>query len=372
MQLIKVFNDNHNKLVKYCLYLAVFFLPIDIWFNSLFILISFLITVLSKKQRYSYSGNLFMYISFAWFLLFLISIPFVKDVSYLLKHIETNYLFVSIPIVLFSLISIRDEDVFHYFCILYFACVIYFIISLFNVIELAGIEVLFSKHTSTYLLHYHDIHHSYFGLFVAISSLSILKKSNVVSFLILFVINLLILIILRGKMSILIYLLGVVLINIKNFNNQLKFIGLLFLLSIPAIFLLKENLIILLNERIYIWENALDVIFSNFLFGVDPSRVQAILAENAQNNEIVSDMSFNMNAHNQFLTSFLYFGIFGFVFISLFFLIPLYYSIKKRDSNLLVFLVLLFISFQTESFLLRQQGIVFSLFFLSLLISKNK
>lgn len=78
------------------------------------------------------------------------------------------------------------------------------------------------------------------------------------------------------------------------------------------------------------------------------------------------------NSHNQFLTTFINTGIFGFFILLILVIYLFYYSITNSNYYLLFFIILNFCFFMTESVLERQNGIVFFVFFSSLLTLHQK
>lgn len=78
------------------------------------------------------------------------------------------------------------------------------------------------------------------------------------------------------------------------------------------------------------------------------------------------------NSHNQFLTIFINTGIFGFLILVILVTYLFYSSILNSNYSLLFFIILNVCFFMTESVLERQNGIVFFVFFSSLLTIHQK
>lgn len=78
------------------------------------------------------------------------------------------------------------------------------------------------------------------------------------------------------------------------------------------------------------------------------------------------------NAHNQFLQTALDLGYVGLLVLLLIYARMLYVSIKKKDMLLLFFFIIMSLFGMTESFLIRQWGIVFFVFFTPYLMNRWK
>ena len=79
-----------------------------------------------------------------------------------------------------------------------------------------------------------------------------------------------------------------------------------------------------------------------------------------------------LNPHNEFFSTFLDLGLTGFCLLILILLVPLKKAISKRDILQISFLLILFLHFLIESILLRQKGILFFVFFYSLLFWQSE
>ncbi len=124
-------------------------------------------------------------------------------------------------------------------------------------------------------------------------------------------------------------------------------------------------------QRIEFSRAALHIIHNNFWFGVGTGDLK-----NAYNNaykEIKTNLKKRnrLRAHNQFLTFFVTFGIFGFL-LALFSMV--YPGIKKRHNGgvfLTGFLLIIFISMLNEDTLETQAGVTFYIVFYTLFVFQN-
>lgn len=121
--------------------------------------------------------------------------------------------------------------------------------------------------------------------------------------------------------------------------------------------------------RIWIWKSAISAIKEHPIFGVGTYNVKGYLSKEYTKREMNSAISYKLNAHNQFLETWLGMGVFGLVSLLLMFIIPLRIGFKRKDWLLVGFIVLCGLSFMFESMLERTVGIVFFTIFYTILIS---
>ena len=117
------------------------------------------------------------------------------------------------------------------------------------------------------------------------------------------------------------------------------------------------------SERIHIWQSALSVIKENLIFGVGTGDANDALIAKYKTNHYSGALEKKLNAHNQYLQTYIAVGIIGFLVLMVMLFIPLFQSLKHR--NILYFLFLLLITFNLlfESMFERQAGVVFYAFF---------
>jgi O-antigen ligase len=119
--------------------------------------------------------------------------------------------------------------------------------------------------------------------------------------------------------------------------------------------------------RILVWKSAFEIIKSNPVIGVGTGDVKQELRKVYKKNEIEGAYEGHLNAHNQFIQTTVALGIVGLIVLALSFLMPAILSFKKNSLLYLLFLVLVSFHFLVESMLERQAGVVFYVFFNSLL-----
>ncbi len=120
--------------------------------------------------------------------------------------------------------------------------------------------------------------------------------------------------------------------------------------------------------RFRIWDSSLDVIQNNFLTGVGTGDVKTELKNSYKSNEYFNCYTKRLNAHNQFIETFIKLGIIGFLLQILLFLIPIYYSIKEKHYLLLSLIFILLFYWFVESMLCRVSGIAFFVLFYNYLV----
>jgi O-antigen ligase len=127
-----------------------------------------------------------------------------------------------------------------------------------------------------------------------------------------------------------------------------------------------------LNLRFIKWHCAKEIIINNIWFGVGTGDAKDTLVEEYKKIGFKNGIESRYNAHNQYLETFLKFGIFG--FLSILLLLGLYFKYAFKHKSFFIFFITLFLSlaFMFESMLERQHGIIFLSLFLPLFYVFNK
>lgn len=117
------------------------------------------------------------------------------------------------------------------------------------------------------------------------------------------------------------------------------------------------------TERLLVYQSALSIIKENVLFGVGTGDANDELLKTYKANQYTVVLENRLNAHNQYLQTFIALGLIGFIVLIGMLFFPLYLAIKQR--NILYALLLLLICFNllAESMFERQAGVVFYAFF---------
>lgn len=128
--------------------------------------------------------------------------------------------------------------------------------------------------------------------------------------------------------------------------------------------------------RLSVWEAATEASMDNFATGAGTGDVkQTLLAKYKEKgmtgayrvDEATGEVTTVLNAHNQFLQSFVALGIGGLLLLLATLLVPLWYGWKKRNLLLMTFTLIVVLNLLTESMLEREAGTMFVGFFLALL-----
>ena len=117
------------------------------------------------------------------------------------------------------------------------------------------------------------------------------------------------------------------------------------------------------TERLDIWKAGLQILRHDWLFGVGTGDVKDVLMETYKVRHLDLAYSQHLNAHNQYLQTFLALGIPGILALLGVLLIPLIPAYRKRNHLYMAFLLLFALNIAVESMLEIQAGVVFYAFF---------
>lgn len=123
--------------------------------------------------------------------------------------------------------------------------------------------------------------------------------------------------------------------------------------------------------RILIWKESVKLIKENLFFGTTPGDANDKLIEAYKNEGLTGALIKKLNAHNQYLQTFIGTGVIGFVLLLLMTVGTLIYAFIKKNHILVLFSVLIILNFLVESMLQAQAGFIFFVFFLCLLLKYN-
>jgi len=116
-------------------------------------------------------------------------------------------------------------------------------------------------------------------------------------------------------------------------------------------------------ERILIYRSALSIIKENVLFGVGTGDANNELLKFYKNSGYSGALDSKLNAHNQYLQTFIAIGLVGFLVLIAMLLIPFIQAIKQREALYVLLLFLISFNLLFESMFERQAGVVFYSFF---------
>lgn len=120
-------------------------------------------------------------------------------------------------------------------------------------------------------------------------------------------------------------------------------------------------------SRILVWQAAIDIIKEKFLIGTGTGDAKTAMVEKYKEKGMITEFEHNLNAHDQYLNTFVALGVLGFVSLMLCLVIPLFYAVKHKLILLGTFVCLVGLNFLFESMLETQSGVMFYAFFQTLL-----
>lgn len=124
--------------------------------------------------------------------------------------------------------------------------------------------------------------------------------------------------------------------------------------------------------RVLIWEQANKLIEKNFWFGVGAGDVNDELHKAYEKEGMTGALEKNLNAHNQFLQTFIGLGVFGFILLLALTVGQAIKAVAKKRFLLFYFSLLVLLNFLVESMLQAAAGVLFFAFFFCLLNLVNE
>jgi len=171
----------------------------------------------------------------------------------------------------------------------------------------------------------------------------------------------------RGLVFLLLFF-GVVLLTIQSNSFKGRFLEEINLKNIKAP---SDKNLTSLNVRYGIYSCGLKIIKDNSIFGVGIGDLQDELNKCYNTFDTQIYKLKKMNAHNQYLQYFIIGGILTLLLFLLFLFKSLQISFKNNDIIYFVFLIILMVTFTTESILARIYGIVYFSIFNSIFYYRN-
>ena len=123
--------------------------------------------------------------------------------------------------------------------------------------------------------------------------------------------------------------------------------------------------------RILIWKESVKLIENNLVFGTTAGDANDKLVEAYEREGLAGALRKKLNAHNQFLQTFIGTGIIGFILLLLMTLGSLIFGFIKKNYLLSLFSILIVFNFLVESMLQAQAGFIFFAFFFCILTQYN-
>lgn len=111
-------------------------------------------------------------------------------------------------------------------------------------------------------------------------------------------------------------------------------------------------------QRVAVWQAASDLSIENLPFGVGTGDVKDVLLERYKQEKLTIILNKKLNAHNQYLQTFLGLGIPGLLLLLSFLLVPFSLAWKKKKKNFpyMAFILIVLLNFLVESMLETRAG----------------
>lgn len=119
--------------------------------------------------------------------------------------------------------------------------------------------------------------------------------------------------------------------------------------------------------RQLVWNESIGIIKQNFWMGVGTGDVKDELLKTYKEKNITHALDLHLNAHNQYLQTFITLGFVGFIILLFVLFLPLGISFNSKNHIYILFLIIFIINIAVECVLETQAGTVFYGFFNSFL-----
>jgi len=123
-----------------------------------------------------------------------------------------------------------------------------------------------------------------------------------------------------------------------------------------------------LTQRIEYWKTGLELVGNNFWLGVGTGDLQIAFDKQYKDDNSILDPDWRLRAHNQFLSFFIAFGVFGFFYCVFALFAPVILEKKHHDAIFMIIFYIGILSFLNEDTLETHIGATFFAFFYVLLL----
>jgi O-antigen ligase len=364
MKFIKAVGD---KIDFFVFYASVFTLSQSIKLSSklLFLALVFGVvkTIYKKDFKYLYKHKLLLIIFGIFFSYICIQGIYLEGFNGFFNAFEKHYA----PYLIFLLIPFlyREQEQVKLLPKVFIAGLLF---TLFLIVCMSIIQLEFFDRRK--VLEVFDLHHLYISLYIlfAINYLAIrlssdkLKKTNVLIFLMLIVL-VGFLVFFRSKAALVIFFVLLGFHTLRRFKSSV-FKNMLIIAGITILIIIFNNFFFelylkALDFRLNIWDEGITVISQNvfFGFGAPNEYLQLNVAHFLEGNYDFLDS--NYNAHNQYLSFLIRFGLIGLLLIVMAYIIPYFKISKITKKEYIGFLLIVGGMAFVESLFNRHHGIVF-------------
>ena len=346
--------------------------------------------------------NKWSYVLLGFFLIHVLGYFFSVNKTDALSAIEIKLCFLAFPILIFS--SNYNEIKIKKIIISFVSgCVLVSVINIFRAFYL----YFFQDFNAFFYTEFsYFMHPSYFAMYLILSQLIILLfYPNWISHLsnlkikigFMSIVFLTAIFLCSSKMGLITAFLvlpltfGIILFN-KGYKNVIIVLGIAFILSIAIAYKLfptpfdriKQAFKVTSSSqsidktdgestavRILIWKESVKLIENNLLFGTSAGDANDKLVEAYEREGLTGALRKKLNAHNQYLQTFIGNGIIGFMLLLFMTVGALIYGFIKKNYILSLFSILIVFNFLVESMLQAQAGFIFFAFFFCILVQYN-
>lgn len=400
---MNIIKNNSISLTDLFFSLFAFFMPLFPKILPVLLILSLLSLLynsrpLSKKINFSIDKKFYLLIlPVLLYFLFFISVFYSenKKAAYFDLEVKLSLLVIPLLFILFG----RDKKL--KLNLIFNSFITGSILSVFLFFSLSFIDYLNNNDINDffYMSFSHYFHPSYLAMYYNFALILLLFKknqnklsfANVITMLELFILLLAIILLSSrlGYFTCFLIFISFLFFNLKNKTiiltfliiSVICFISLKFAYDKSDVFNSRINEIIIsfkkginknslhsTTSRLAIWKESLKLIKEKPLTGYGNGDVKDLLVKNYKIDNLTLAYEKKLNAHNQFLQTFISSGIFAFSILCLIFILSIVFSLKNKNYLFLSFLLLSIFNFFVESMLERQAGVLFFAFFYSLFI----
>lgn len=376
---------------------ALYFLISSLFFGSALLSIAtsmFYVTLILRKPNKALFPAVSPWLSVVYFLVNLIILLIVFDNTGELITILKFLPFILFPFIFWNYKDIINSSEVLVKCkkvFLFFALSSFFVSITFGLYRMFFFETNINNIYITYnfITDLFGVHHIYLSVYYVVAIIFCFDFYNHVMHkkYILFVVILFVAIILLSSRTtiaamFIVLILKLLMLKKLNFRKLIILVtaslifGTVLTFSLPTLKNRTFNLVANVSSysgtsfRFKIWKNTIEVFDESKFIGHGIGKSQNILMDQYHKVNFRRAYLGNFNAHNQYLQTLIDSGILG--FLSLIAMLFSFAMCSKFGSNLSLISILVFITLLTESFLIRQGGIVFYCLIVNLLLVVEK
>jgi O-antigen ligase len=364
---MKLVKQHIHKLDFFIFCASIFTLPQSIKLSSKLLFISLVLGVLKSlfKKDFTWVRNhKILLLAYVLFFIYICTQGIIIDgLQAFLNNFERHYA----PYLIFLLTPVfynnrKETKVFPKVFVagLFFTFILIFIMSFLELKIYDRLDVL-----NTF-----DLHHLYISLYilfainyllVELSRAELKKKKNTMVVMLLVLISFLFFFKSKAALGVFVFLLTYHAINLIKWNKAKRIV----MLSITIVFVVVfkeyfyELYILALDFRLKIWNAASNVIIQNPFFGHGASNEYLQLNTMHFLSGDYDFLDSNYNAHNQYLSFLVRFGLIGLLLVLATYLFPINRIEQSLKKEYIGFLLVIFLMSLIESLFNRHHGIVF-------------